>query len=83
MGAVMTRKRVQTPAIRKQRALGAMETALNRIETSHYAEASNALMRAAAILREPVKEPRLCNSKDGDAMCSACDCWKRTRAMCS
>ena len=79
----MTRKRVQTPAIRKQRALGAMETALNYVQSGHYERASGALERAAAILREPVKEPRLCNSKDGDAMCSACDCWKRTRAMCS
>lgn len=83
MGAVMTRKRVQTPAIRKRRALGAMETAMNYVETGHYERASDALARAAAILREPVKEPRVCASNDGDVMCSACDCWKRARAMCS
>lgn len=24
-----------------------------------------------------------CESKDGDRMCAACNCWKATRANCS
>ncbi|XBQ15816.1 MAG: hypothetical protein ABL308_12765 [Oceanicaulis sp.] len=78
----MTRKRVQTAAIRKNRALGAMDSAISWMKAGQYDLAAGALDRAAAILREPVKDHVICNDPNA-GMCAACDCWKQARAYAS
>ncbi len=78
----MTRTRVQTPRIRRNRALGAVEMAVSRIGAGDRFQAAVDLERAATILREPCKDPAVCLNPDAPP-CGLCDCWKAARAAAS
>lgn len=58
-----------------------MLEALRLIENEDIVVPANREIIKAAIAKATGKKE--CDDEDGDVMCSACDCWKATRAYCS
>ncbi|WP_439636994.1 hypothetical protein [Oceanicaulis sp.] len=80
----MTSKPFATEKARRLAADRKASRAIVHINKGRLHKAAHVIGEALTILRAPAFDPAgACKSKDGDEMCSACNCWKRARGWCS